>query len=236
MLGGSSRGCDPLIHGTRNDILRMKLLLKILAGFAGLLVVGIITLILMTDGIARTAMISSIKAQTGLDADIGRVQVGLLKPTLRVERFVLHSSTNFGGLPMLTIPELAVVYDREAAQRQQLRFKSLRLNLSEIQIVEDAQGLTNLMAFPGILGKLQIPKGTVPEGAVQFQGIDELEVSLGAIRFVSLKDPTRNQVIQLGIDREIIRNVTSETNLYPLLVKLALRGGFELLGDPRSTR
>lgn len=212
----------------------MKWLLKILAGLAGVLLIGGITLVLMTDSIARTAMISSIKAQTGLDAEIGRVQVGLLKPTLRVERFVLHSATNFGGLPMLTVPELAMVYDREAAQQQQLKFKTLRLNLSEIQIVEDARGLTNITAFPDILGKLQIPKGEVPQGAVQFRGIDELELSLGTIRFVSLKDPSRNQVIQLGIEKEVIRNVTSETNLYPLLIKLALRGGLELLGDPRS--
>jgi uncharacterized protein involved in outer membrane biogenesis len=214
----------------------MKLLTKILIGLAGVLLLGLLALVLLTDGIARTAMTASIKAQTGLDAEIGRVEVGLLKPTLKVEKFILHSATNFGSAPMLTIPELSIEYDREAAQRQELHLKLLRIHVSEIQVVEDAQGRTNITGFPGLLAKFQRPKGPVPEGAVQFRGIDQLELSLGSIRFTSLKDPSRNQTLQIGIEREIVRNVTSETNLYPLLIKLALRGGFELLGDPRNVR
>jgi len=205
---------------------------KLAAVLAGLVILGLVILVLFTDEIARTAMISSIRAQTGLEAKIGRVNVGLLRPTLRVNNFVLYSPARFNGEPMLTIPEVFLEYDRELASRQQLRLKNVLLNISEIQIVESAEGSTNLTTFPSWLSKIQIPKGEIPPGAVQFRGIDELNLTLGRIRFRSLKDGSKNVDVDLGVQNEIIRNVTSETNLYPLLVKIALRGGLQLLGSP----
>jgi uncharacterized protein involved in outer membrane biogenesis len=210
----------------------MRWLWKLAAGLAGLVILGVVVLVLLTDYIARIAMISSIRAQTGLEAKIDRVNVGLLRPTLRVDNFVLHSTDSFNREPMLTIPEVSIEYDREAAGRQQLRLKSVRLNISEIQIVENALGSTNLSTFPGWLGKIQIPQGEIPTGAVQFRGIDELNLTLGRIRFRSYKDSSKNLDVDLGVRNEIIRNVTSETNLYPLLIKIALRGGLQLLGTP----
>lgn len=210
----------------------MKYLYKILAGVAGIVLLGILTLVLLSDHIAKTAMLSSIRSQTGLEAEISRVRIGLLQPRLRVEGFVLNSQTNFNSAPMLRIPELEIHYDRDAAQRQELHLKYLRLDLAEVRIVEDLSGKTNLTTFPGWLSKIQIPKGHVPEGSVQFRGIDVLDLSLGVIRFESLRDPSRNREVQLGIVHERITNVISETNLYPLLIKLAVRGGLQMFADP----
>lgn len=206
----------------------MKLLLKLLVGLIGLAGLAVIVALLSVDSLARTAMESSIRAQTGMEAQVGKVNVGLIRPTLRVENFTLYNSAEFGGSPMLTLPEIFLEYDRDAASRQQLHLRLLRVNLSEVNIVEDALGRTNLTAFPGWLEKFQIPKGRVPEGAVQFQGIDTLNLSFGKVRVTSLRDPSRNTEIAIGLQNEIVRNVRSETNLYFLLAKIAMRAGNEL--------
>lgn len=207
----------------------MKLLIKILVGVIGLAAIGLVVALLSVDSMARAAMEASIRAQSGLDVRIRRVEIGLIRPTLRVEDFVLYNPAEFGGSPLLTVPEVFIEYDREAARAQQLHLRLARLNISEIQVVEDAAGRTNLAAIGAILGKVQLPRTQPNASQLQFQGIDTLNLSIGKLRKTSLRDPAQNIDVDLAVQNEIVRNVRSETNLYPLLVRIAWRAGVELM-------
>lgn len=207
----------------------MKLLIKILVGIIGLAGIALVVVLLSIDSMARAAMEASIRAQSGLDVRIKRVEIGLIRPTFRIEDFVLYNPADFGGSPLLTVPEVFIEYDRDAARAQQLHLRLARLNIAEVQVIEDAAGRTNLAAIGAILGKLQVPR-TQPGGStLQFQGTDTLNLSLGRIRKTSLRDPGQNIDINLGMQNEIVRNVRSETNLYPLLTRIAWRAGVELM-------
>ncbi len=61
-----------------------ELIIKILVGLIGLAGLAVIVALLSVDSLARTAMESSIRAQTGMEAQVGKVNVGFIRPTLRV--------------------------------------------------------------------------------------------------------------------------------------------------------
>lgn len=45
---------------------------------------------------------------------LGRLEIGLLNPKVTIENFVLYNAAEFGGAPMVDLPELHVEYDRPA--------------------------------------------------------------------------------------------------------------------------
>jgi len=96
----------------------IRWLIRTAIGFAGLLALAVLVGVLMVDTVARRLLESAIRAQTGLDVRIGKVEVGLIRPTLRVENLKLYSAPSFGGLVMIDMPELFVEYDRASAERR----------------------------------------------------------------------------------------------------------------------
>ncbi len=142
MPRGSARGRGPLTAPSPD----MKLIIKILVGLIGLAGLAVIVALLSVDSLARTAMESSIRAQTGMEAQVGKVNVGFIRPTLRVENFTLYNSAEFSGSPMLTLPEIFLEYDRDAASRHPGGTNFLFAD-GHVQFVRDSIPLTTLAAL-----------------------------------------------------------------------------------------
>jgi len=81
-----------------------------------------------------------------MDAEIGKISMGLLTPTATVENFKLYNSPDFGGTPFLKISELHIEYDRAALARHEIHVILARFNLDEFDIVKNEAGQTNI--FP----------------------------------------------------------------------------------------
>ena len=75
----------------------MKKLFKWLFRLALVLVLLIVLLILFRDPIAKGLVERRIRQQTGLPVKIGKLTVGLRRPTLFIENFKLGNSPDFGG-------------------------------------------------------------------------------------------------------------------------------------------
>src|SRR5262245_506093 len=125
----------------------MKFLVRWAIRLFIIFIVLLVALILLKDTLVKALLEYRLRARTGLDARIGRVEVGLSSPRLVIEDFKLYNSSEFGGSALVEIPELRMECDPKAFVYGKLHLRLLRLHLGEINIVESRDGRTNVVAL-----------------------------------------------------------------------------------------
>jgi hypothetical protein len=199
----------------------MKWLFKWTLRLAAFCVVLIVVLLFSLDSIFKALLGRQIRAGTGMDVKIGKLSVGLLSPVVTIEGFKLYNTAEFGGTPFLDIRELHVEYDRAALAHRILHVKLMRLNLAELNVVKSDAGRTNLVTSntgppPGITSR---------QNELNFSGVDVLNLTVGQVRFIDLKNPRRNQQFNPNLQNQIFRNVKTTADLYGILMMIWLRSG-----------
>jgi hypothetical protein len=200
---------------------------RILWWLTFLVIVVVVIVLANRDWIARELAEQQIRAVTGLEPEIGDLSFGVLDPEVSLGNFKLYNPAEFGGTLFLDVPELHVEYDRAALRRHELHITFLRVNLQEVDVVKNEAGKTNLMSFVNTMAPRKSGGGrtVAPLNGCKFTGIDLLNLSIGAVKFVDLKDQRRNRVVTVGIQNQIYTNVLSPANLPGLSERLWLRGG-----------
>jgi hypothetical protein len=207
-----------------------KWLFRLFLAAIALVVVVIVVLLLTYNSILRVVIEHNIRAQTGMDAEIGSVNLALTSPTIQIKNFKLYNSRDFGGTPFLDIPEIYVEYDRAALMRQEIHVTLMRFNLGELDIVKNQAGQTNIFAL-GL--KLPSKKSGGRQNALNFKkqtgydftGIDTLNVSVGTAKFIDLKDQRNNREQNIGIENCVMKDVKTPADLGGLGLLIALRSG-----------
>ncbi|HEY1660913.1 MAG TPA: hypothetical protein VGI03_00705 [Verrucomicrobiae bacterium] len=132
-----------------------KWLFRLILAIVCLVVVAVIVLLLTYNSILRTMMEHNIREQTGMDAEIGQLDIKLTEPVIEIRDLRIYNPTNFAGAPFLNIPEIHIEYDLSALRRKQLHFTLVRLNLAEIDIVKNQEGQLNVLAMnPSVQAEL----------------------------------------------------------------------------------
>jgi uncharacterized protein involved in outer membrane biogenesis len=208
-----------------------------------LAVVLVVIFLLSLNSILRVLIEHNIRAQTGMDAEIGQFKLGWVTPTVEIQDLKIYNTPNFGGTPFLDIPEIHVEYDRAALLEGEIHLTLLRFNLEELDIVKNQDGQMNVYA----LGKT--PKkhsGTAPAPAqsfkkqtgYDFKEIDELNVSFTRAKFIDLKTPDNDREQTIGIQNLVIPHVKSPNDLAILIVLIDLRSNHffdALIGKPGNS-
>jgi len=207
----------------------MKWLFKWLFRLFLLAVVLVVILLLSLNSILRVAAEHQIRAQTGMDAEIGKFAVGLVEPTVEIQNLRLYNPPDFGGTPFLNIPEIHVEYDRAALARREIHVKLMRFNLGELDIVKNEAGQTNIFSL-GVPSAAKKPGGGAAlfksQTGYDFKSIDVLNVSVGTLRFIDLRDQRNNRTQKVDIENWPLRNVKSHNDLIPLMVFVELRSNY----------
>jgi hypothetical protein len=208
----------------------MKWLFKWLFRLFLLAVVLIVLLLLSLNAILRVYVEHRIRAQTGMDAEIGKFSVGLIEPAVTIQNFKLYNPPDFGGTPFLDIREIHVEYDRAALAKRQLHLTLLRFNLAELDIVKNEAGRTNIFSLGVTLPSKKSGGGKgaaafKKQTGFEFQSVDVLNVSVGTAKFIDLKDQRNNRTQKIGLENCVMKNVKSQADLAGLAVLVALRGG-----------
>jgi hypothetical protein len=199
----------------------MKFIFKWLFRLLILAVVLIVVFFLSLNSVLRVVIEHNIRAQTGMDAEIGRFKLGLLEPTVEIQNLKIYNSTNFAGTPFLDIPEIHVEYDRAALAKKKIRITLMRFNLGELDIVKNQAGETNIFAL-GLSAPAKKSGGD--QTAINFQkqtgydfkGIDTLNISIGKFKYIDLKDPQNNREQTIGLENVVVPKIKSETDLASL--------------------
>ena len=193
-----------------------------LALLAVLLVVGFL---LSLDSILRISIEHNIRAQTGMDAEIGRVEVGWTEPTFEIQDLKIYNPPSFGGTPFLDVPEIHIEYDRMALLRSELHLTLLRLNLAELDIVRNRDGNINVFSLgqpPKKNSGIVVPSFKKETG-YDFEGIDALNVSFNKVKYIDLQNSRNNREDTVGLQNCVVPDVKSARDLAGLAVIIDLR-------------
>jgi uncharacterized protein involved in outer membrane biogenesis len=207
-----------------------KWLFRLCFAIVAFVIVAVIVLLLSYNSILRSMLERQIHAQTGMDAEIGRLNVGLISPTVEIKDFTLHNSPKFGGAPFLDIREIHLEYDRAALARHEIHITLLRLDLGELDIVKNEAGRTNVFLPAANLQSTNSPAATSfadfqRQRGFKFTGIDVLNVSVGKLKYIDLKDPRNDRERDINLEDCVIKDVKTPTDLAGLAVLIALRSG-----------
>jgi hypothetical protein len=199
----------------------MKRLIKWLFILVFVAVALIVGLLMSKDAILKAAVEQQIRAQTGMDVRIGRLSLGLLSPVVTIENLEVRNTPEFGGTPFLDIRELHVEYDRAALKQRKLKITLLRLSLEELTVVRNANGTTNLSTF----SRQESQKATKLAGDLELTGVEVLNLSLGKVQLIDLKEPRNNRIRNVNLQNQIFHNIKTPGDLYGVLLLLWMRSG-----------
>lgn len=186
------------------------------------------------DWFTREIMAQKIRAATGLEAEIGDYSFSVLDSEVSLKACRFYNSAQYGGTLFLDVPELHIEYDRAALRRHEIHITLMRVNLHEVDVVKNSAAETNIMSYLTTLAPQKNGGGSrtfAPLNGYKFTGIDLLNLSVGMVKFVDLKDQRRNRMVAIGIQNQIYTNVVTSANLPGLSQELWVRGGY-IVGLP----
>jgi len=207
----------------------MKKLVKWVIRIVVLLVILIGLAVLFRGKIVRSVMEKQIFAQTGMRATIGSVDIGINRPVIRIESLRIYNPPGFDDSRFVDIPEIYVEYDRSALVSRKLHLRLVRFHLADMNVVENASGKTNVKYLLDKQKESEAKAEKKGKPALEFVGIDTLQLQLDQARFRSLKNPGRNRDIKLGINEEL-KNVKSAKDLTGLIMQVMLKNGADFVG------
>jgi uncharacterized protein involved in outer membrane biogenesis len=196
-----------------------------------LCIVLAVAAVLLMDTVARALLERHVSSATGLDARIGKVEIGLFNSKFRLENLVIYNAAEFGGSPMVSLPELYLEYDGSAVGATKLSFKLVRFNLAELTLVKSKDGKGNIEDLVSRIEKHR--SRTTVKPVLEFGGISNLNLTLGKVRQIDLARPDQPSEIALGVQNEIQTNITSvkdlENRVLAILIRRGANGLFQTL-------
>jgi hypothetical protein len=151
------------------------------------------------------------------------MHVSLLEPRLTIENLIVYNSAEFGGSPLVDVPELHVECDRNPLFHANYHFKLIRLNWARLNIVEDVNGRKNLDVYDKQWKKSRDAGDGPPifknkaSRTNDFPHIDTLNVSLGRATHISMKNPGKVDELNLDVRNQVYTGLTSETQVQNIL-------------------
>lgn len=185
-----------------------------------LAIVLAVGLLLLKDLILREWVQYQARAATGLDIRIGGLSFSLTEPIFSLKDLTVFNPPEFGGGPLIALPEVHVEYDRERLAARHLRLRLLRISVSEMSVVHDAAGRSNLEAIGAMLRQ---KTNQTEKSSVVFDGIETLNLSLGALRYIHLGAPERNRTYHVQIQNEVLTNLRTQFDLYMAFGRLVFK-------------
>jgi len=125
----------------------MKWLFKWLFRLFLLAVVLIVILLLSLNSMVRVYVEHRIRAQTGMDAEIGSFSLGLTEPTVTIQNFKLYIRRPLAARRFWTFGKSTSNDDRAALAKHELHLTLVRFNLGELDIVKNEAGRTNIFSL-----------------------------------------------------------------------------------------
>ena len=215
--------------------IRVRRWILILLGLVTLVLALGVGLVLSRNQIARLALEKWLQQRTGWKTSVGAVTLGLGDGSLRIQDLRIRNPEPFGGGLFLDLPELYVAYDPAAAVTNTLRLREVRLHLSEVQVVVDARGRTNVAELQSALGSLDSASSATRAGSARFGGIDTLVLTVGKVVYRDLRPGGGTRIFSAGLKNETLRQVNGWIDLFPIAMKLFFSARVTEAVEPPTT-
>jgi hypothetical protein len=187
--------------------------LRICVTLLCLLVVLVVVAVLLKDVIFKSIAEKNLRDETGMDASIAKFEIGLATPTVNLEGLKLYNPPEFGGGPFLEMPELRVEWLPDEIKAGKVRFKTLRVNLSEVHIVKNKSGKTNIENLHKTMSNKKSGQGGIDLPGVDFGGVETIYLKVGRIRYTDESNPRNSGEFNLGSREEVGKNLKTEKEI-----------------------
>lgn len=204
-------------------VLRFVLRWSVRAALLGLIL--LVALVVFRDVLLREYLVRRVQHVTGLESHLGSVETDTARSAVTLHDLRILDSPDFGGAPLLTLPELHLELDREALAYRELRLRLARVRIDELRVVRNQRGETNLLAVLAHANdRANAADAAVisPPGLV-FTGVETLDLTFGTLHLVDLARPQNSRDLRIGITNEILREVKSTADFTPLLLRVMIR-------------
>jgi hypothetical protein len=151
----------------------VKFIKKILFSIV-LFVLALAALLLVFRNVIAKAAFTYAMSAAGLNARVSKIDIGVLKPYLRVSGLTLSNPSVAKDEAMINLPEFYVEYSLPDILNSRLFFPRVRIELKELVLRSDKNGMTNTKPLESFIPK----KG---EGAPPQWRIDTLVLKVGRI-------------------------------------------------------
>lgn len=187
--------------------------LRWLIAIFGVLLALAVLAVLFRDSFLKLAAQKRLEASTGMRVEIEKFKTGLRTAAIQIQGFKLHNYSEFGDSVLLDVPDLLVEFDAESAAQGKLRFKQLRVNLAEVNLIRDATGRLNIEKVENEMTERNAARTNRNERRLVFAGIDELRLSVGRVHFTDLQKPSRSREFTVNIRDQLVQGIKTEEDL-----------------------
>jgi hypothetical protein len=218
----------------------IKRVVKTLVVIIGVLVLLIAGAIVFKNPLLKTTACWYLNSATGMKTTIAGFDFDFGSSSLVITNLQIHNNRAFGSGVFVDIPEIVCQVDNRNVAGGKVRFKEVRFNLSECNVVRNTNGVTNLDEMKQAVEKHVKKSRRSHTNAFEFGGIEKLVVSLGKINFTDLQQPENNTAVDLGIHEETAQNLKTEQELenwtMALLIRLAIQQSFNAEGKSSKSK
>ncbi|MFH1548690.1 MAG: AsmA family protein, partial [Candidatus Omnitrophota bacterium] len=187
-----------------------------------IILVLLVAVVLARNTIAKNAISAGVKAITGLDLNIGSMDVGILKSIVSIKEIKLYNPPEFSDKLMVVLPEIYVDYDLGAFLKKIVHIEEMKLNLKEFVVVKNEKGALNLDSLKVVKDKKGAPSQEEKTKKGEFK-IDVLQLKIGKVIFKDYSQGKNPKTIEVKLDiDEKYENITDANKLVSLIVTKAL--------------
>lgn len=209
---------------------------------------------LLGDRIARTVLLEAIEKQTGFQADVGDISVGILRPYVRVRDLVLTNPPEFPHPDAVTLGELYARYHRLSLFRKEIHFDEIRIDVRRVVMVKPPHERSNLEVLGRVGEKKKADDSTTtdpssrpgsgspsgdpsPEDASEQEParsikIDRLNIKLGEVEVRQYRDTGQEPsvtMVPVNLDRTMLDVTNMQAAVRQLTSEVVVKGGIALL-------
>jgi uncharacterized protein involved in outer membrane biogenesis len=187
----------------------IKFLIVFLIIFFGLALIG-------KNLIAKTAVKSGIKAMTGLQMDIGNIEVGIANTQIGINDIKLHNPSEFSDRLMVHLPEIYINYALDAFFKGRVHLEEVRIDLRELTVIKDKDGRLNLNA-------LKVAKKETGKEKKTDLRIDMLDLRIGGVVYKDYSLGSDPKPVTYNVNlHEKFHNITDLDEMGKLILVKAL--------------
>ncbi len=202
--------------------------MKKIIGVIVVILFVLIGILLARNTIVKFSIEKAVTIVTGVRVDIGRLDIGILKPVVHIEQLQLLNPENFSDRVMIDVPEIYVRYHLPSIIAGNFYFPQIRLSIEEVTVIKNAQGVLNLDALKSVQSQ---KKDSVVEKSKETQEsdlmpkikIDELHLRIGRVIYKDYSKKRDPEIMMFNINlKEVYRDVNDPLVLVNLIITRSL--------------
>jgi uncharacterized protein involved in outer membrane biogenesis len=185
-----------------------------------LLVIIVALLFIGKNVIAKKAVTAGVKAVTGLQMDIGTMDVGFLNTLIGINEMKLYNPPGYDEKVMIDMPEIFVDYKLGSFIAGKAHLEEIRINLKELIVIKNRDGKLNIEALKAAQKEEKMKEEQKTEGKKTEITIDTFNLKIGKVAY---KDLSKGQTREYNLNlHETHHNVTDLNELGKLILVKAL--------------